>query len=134
MSEPPLNDDDPSPGDDDPEPTSKKSERKRQREKQRRFDLANAFDELAALLSRIEPEELDSSSNSRKKKKKSSEEPELDPADAAGMTRLDLIGRTIDAIGRLHRENLELRHSLEHGRRNNRGGGSGDDKVRTSGS
>lgn len=129
MAEPPHNDDDPSPGDDDAEPTSKKSERKRQREKQRRFDLANAFDELAALLSRIEPEDLDASQNSRRRKKKNSEEPELDPADAAGMTRLDLIGRTIDAIGRLHRENLELRQTLEHSRRNNRGGSAGDDKV-----
>jgi hypothetical protein len=129
MNEAPDDGDLPPGGDpEDQEPTSKKSERKRQREKQRRFDLANAFDELASLLARTEPEDLDSSSGSRKRKKRNADESEIDPADAAGMTRLDLIGRTIDAIRRLHNENLELRQELEHQRRS-RGGGSGDDKV-----
>lgn len=131
MSAAPNHEDDPPTGEEN-ESTSKKSERKRQREKQRRFDLANAFDELATLLSRLEPEELDSSSNSRKqrKRKNSTDEAELDPADAAGMTRLDLIGRTIDSIRRLHRENLELRQALDNQRRLGNTGGSVDDKVR----
>jgi hypothetical protein len=132
MSDAPDDGEIPPPGDlEDYEPSSKKSERKRKREKQRRFDLANAFDELAALLSRIEPEDLDSSSNSRKRKKRNAEESEVDPADAAGMTRLDLIGRTIDAIRRLHNENVELRQALDRQRRG-RDGGSNDEKVRSS--
>jgi hypothetical protein len=133
MNEAPDDGDLPSGDPDDHEPTSKKSERKRQREKQRRFDLANAFDELALLLGRIEPEDLDSSSGSRKRKKRNGDEPDIDPADAAGMTRLDLIGRTILAIRRLHGENHELKQALAQQHRS-RGGGTSDDRVSPLGS
>jgi len=114
----------------DSESTSKKSERKRQREKQRRSDLANAFDELASLLQRIEPEDLDSSTASRRRRRRSatatSDDGNGDPTDTSGMTRLDLIGRTIEAMKRLHHENYDLRRSLEDQRNS---GGTGDDRV-----
>lgn len=123
-------DDDPPTGEDG-ENTSKKSERKRQREKQRRSDLANAFDELANLLSRIEPDDLDASSNSRRRRRRNSADDGAEAdADAAGMTRLDLIGRTVDALRRLHRENAELRQNLlDQQRRSASAMGSNEDTV-----
>ena len=51
--------------------TNKRSERKRQREKQRRTDLTNAFDELAAFIFQIEPEAGDPDVDAKKKRKKS---------------------------------------------------------------
>lgn len=83
----------------------KKSERKRQREKQRRTDLSNAFDELAGVLSGIEPEDM----NAKKRRKKSIGED--GDGDAAGMTRLDLVVRTIDMLKKLHTDNEDLRRS-----------------------
>jgi hypothetical protein len=78
------------------------------------MDLANAFDELAAMLSKIEPdpneeeeeeEELLVNGNKRKKKAVVME----NEADTLGMNRLDLIGRTIDTLRRLHEENIDLK-------------------------
>jgi len=112
--------------------TSKKSERKRQREKQRRSDLASAFDELAALLSRIDPDDMDASSNSKKQRRRRSSsgeaaaEPELD---TSGMTRLDLIGRAIETLRKIYRENTELRQRLDAQRH---GGVNDEDRVRGS--
>lgn len=80
---------------------NKRSERKRQREKQRRFDLSNAFDELAAFIAQVEPESEDADLDGKKKKRKS------DGEDASGITRLDLIGRALHIMKRLHRENEE---------------------------
>lgn len=126
MMSSPAEEDEPLHATDDPETTTKKSERKRQREKQRRSDLANAFDELGALMAKIEPEDLDDSGNSRKRKRgKSTDSHDADQGDSSGMTRLDLIGRTIETIRRLHRENAELKHNLEEMRRK-----AGDEKVR----
>jgi hypothetical protein len=83
-----------------------------EREKQRRMDLANAFDELAAMLSKIEPSEEEKekeeeivNGNKRRKKGPISET----EADTLGMNRLDLIGRTIDTLRRLHEENTDLK-------------------------
>lgn len=112
----------------DTESNSKKSERKRQREKQRRSDLANAFEELSSLLSRIEPEEDDAGGKKRKRRSSVDGSNEADAADSSGMTRLDVIGRTIEILRRLHRENSELKQSLDQPRRD---GGSGDDRVRS---
>jgi hypothetical protein len=93
----------------------KQQQRRRElaeREKQRRTDLANAFDELAAMLSKIEPceeeeEEEEQIVNGNKRKKKGAiSETE---ADTLGMNRLDLIGRTIDTLRRLHEENTDLK-------------------------
>ena len=95
--------------------SAKQQQRRRdlaEREKQRRMDLANAFDELAAMLSKIEPneeeeEEEEEIVNGNKRRKKGSfSETE---ADTLGMNRLDLIGRTIDTLRRLHEENTDLK-------------------------
>jgi hypothetical protein len=81
----------------------KKSERKRQREKQRRTDLSNAFDELATVLGRIEPDDM----TGKKRRKKSIGED--GDGDAAGMTRLDLVVRTVDMLKKIHADNEGLR-------------------------
>jgi hypothetical protein len=83
----------------------KKSERKRQREKQRRTDLSNAFDELATVLSGIEPDDT----TAKKRRKKSIGEAADGDGDAAGMTRLDLVVRTIDMLKKLQAEKEDLR-------------------------
>ena len=88
------------------EPT-KRSERKRQREKQRRFDLSNAFDDLAAFIAEVEPEPGDADSDNKKKRKKAG-----DSEDSAGITRLDLIGRALKIMERLHRENEERKRII----------------------
>lgn len=104
---------------------STKSERKRQRERQRRSDLASAFDELAAILSLIDPDESDSMSTRQKRKKKSvGDSADPDAGDNAGSTRLDLIGKSVEVLRRLHSENIELKRIHE-----NSGEGK-DDKVR----
>lgn len=87
--------------------TTKRSERKRQREKQRRFDLSNAFDELAAFINQVEPEAGDLDLDSKKKRKKSGES-----EDTSGITRLDLIGRAVKIMKRLHRENEERKRII----------------------
>jgi len=116
---------------DDPETSTGKSERKRQREKQRRSDLANAFDELATLLSQIEPGQggASTASGTKKRRRKSGDAAEVDTSGehGSGLTRLDVIGRTIEALRKLHKENLELKQSLAQGRPAR---GGSDDKVR----
>ena len=91
--------------------TSKRSERKRQREKQRRTDLSNAFDELAAFIVQIEPEAGESEMDMKKKRKRSSADV---GDDAGGITRLDLIGRALRIMKRLHRENEERKRMIDH--------------------
>jgi hypothetical protein len=97
--------------------SAKQQQRRRElaeREKQRRMDLANAFDELAAMLSKIEPdpneeeeeEEEEVVKGTKRRKKAPVNEAE---ADTLGMNRLDLIGRTIDTLRRLHEENTDLK-------------------------
>lgn len=98
----------------DKEP-SNRSERKRQREKQRRSDLSNAFDELSAFIAEIEPDPVDNDGDSKKKRKKSG-----DGDDPGGITRLDLIGRAIKIMRRLNAENEDLRYRLAS-MRDNRG-------------
>jgi hypothetical protein len=93
-----------------------KTERKRQREKQRRSDLANAFDELANLISTDTLHfDLDSSQNSkRSRRRRSASQDNVDPSgDASNLTRLDLITRTIETIRGLRRENMELKTRLQ---------------------
>ena len=127
---------------------SRKSERKRQRERQRRSDLASAFDELASLITQIENPAvgggpiLSSSSSGaasldhhhhhyaaaledpakRQRRRRSGVGEELE--DSSGLTRLDLIGRTVGVLRRLQQENAELRGRLMEG-----GGGSGEEQV-----
>lgn len=118
---------------------TKKSERKRKRERQRRSDLTNALDELASLVSQIDPDEsMDGSSAAaaavqKKRRRKSGEEeaaivqPPPSDLDNTNMTRLDLIGRATSVLKRLHSENLELRRRLV----DQQSRSEGDDKVRT---
>jgi hypothetical protein len=86
---------------------TKRSERKRQREKQRRSDLSNAFDELSAFIVQVEPEGGDQDSDVKKKRKKSD-----GGEDASGITRLELIGRAIRIMRRLHTENEERKRII----------------------
>jgi hypothetical protein len=105
--------------------TSKRSERKRQREKQRRSDLSNAFDELAAFIVQVEPEAGESDSDAKKKRKKNE-----GGEDSSGITRLDLIGRALRIMKRLHRENEERKRII--GTLQERGSGShASDNVST---
>ena len=116
---------------DDPESATRKSERKRQREKQRRSDLANAFDELASLLAKIEPGQGDVGAvASKKRRRRSGDVADLDTSgeQGSGLTRLDLIGRAIEALKKLHKENQELKQSADQQGYRARGGS--DDKVR----
>lgn len=94
-----LDENDPNMDEGDP---SKRSERKRRREKQRRFDLSTAFEELASFMAQVEPEDGDGDLDGKKKRKRSGEGDE-----AGGATRLDLIGRALKLMKRLHAENEE---------------------------
>jgi hypothetical protein len=88
--------------DDDNLDDSDKGERKRQREKQRRTDLAIAFEELQAIINTIEP-----LSERRRSASTSSE------ADSGTQfTRLDLIRKSTEALRKIHYENMELRRML----------------------
>lgn len=86
---------------------AKRSERKRQREKQRRSDLSNAFDELATFVIQVEPESGDPDADAKKKRKKSD-----GGEDASGITRLELIGRALRIMRRLHSENEERKRMI----------------------
>jgi Helix-loop-helix DNA-binding domain len=76
------------------------SEVKRENERKRRRDLTTAFDELAALLLKIE----EGDSETCKKKRKLPKDP--------GMTRVDLIMKTVDRMEQLRQENEQLKSSL----------------------
>lgn len=105
--------------------STKRSERKRQREKQRRFDLSTAFDELAAFIVQVEPEAGDVDLDSKKKRKKAGE-----GEDSSGITRLDLINRALKIMKRLHRENEERKRIIAS--MHERGGAHGpNDNVST---
>lgn len=110
--------------------TNKRSERKRQREKQRRTDLTNAFDELAAFIFQIEPEAGDPDVDAKKKRKKSGSGPQRNDhgEESSGITRLDLIGRALRIMKRLHRENEERKRMIEH-MRERRSGQQSNDNV-----
>ncbi|KAL3937471.1 MAG: hypothetical protein SGBAC_007428, partial [Bacillariaceae sp.] len=86
---------------------TKRSERKRQREKQRRSDLSNAFDELAAFVIQVEPESGDPDADAKKKRKKAD-----GGEDASGITRLELIGRALRIMRTLHNENEERKRMI----------------------
>lgn len=114
----------PTPGDDDGDlETNKRSERKRRREKQRRSDLSNAFDELAAFIVQVEPGSNEDDSDKKNKKRKSSDGGE----DSAGITRLDLIGRALRIMKRLYRENEERKRIIAT--IEGRGGGPNDNVI-----
>ena len=100
-----------------PEDPANKSERKRQREKQRRSDLTSAFDALAAAVASVEPdgggEALDPTGGGKKKRRKSNSQSDTgDSNDTGGTTRLDLIGKAVRIIRQLHQENEYRKHLL----------------------
>lgn len=80
---------------------SDKGERKRQREKQRRSDLASAFEELQMALSRIE-HGCDAYGRPIK----------MDRNAETPVTRLGLILQTTETLQRLHHENVHMRYAL----------------------
>ena len=92
-----------------------RSERKRQREKQRRSDLASAFDVLANILLEVEPGADEEGIGQGSRKSSVHDSGEIDHTDPAGqtITRLDLIGETVEAIRRLHTENTKLKNALK---------------------
>jgi len=127
QQQPPLP---PPPEDDLPGGSGRKSERKRQRERQRRSALASAFDELAALLTQIEPEHasslaaggagsenIDSSTGGKARKRRRASATGTDPdlENSARLTQLDLIGRTVGVLRRLQQENVDMRRRLMEG-------------------
>jgi hypothetical protein len=93
----------------EPEGNNKRSERKRQREKQRRSDLSNAFDELAAFIAHVEPESAEDESDKKTKRRKSTDGT---GEESSGITRLELIGRAVRIMKRLHRENEERKRII----------------------
>lgn len=103
---------------------NKRSERKRQREKQRRSDLSGAFDELAAFIVQVEP---DSVEDDHDKKKRRKSDAGAGGDDSAGITRLDLIGRAVRIMKRLHRENEERKRIIAG--MEGRGGATSNDNV-----
>ena len=96
------------------ESAAERSERKRQREKQRRSDLASAFDVLANILLQIEPRSDEAGIGQEGRKSSVQDSGETDHSDSGGqnITRLDLIGETVEAIRRLHSENTKLKSAL----------------------
>jgi hypothetical protein len=94
--------------------STNKSQRKRDREKQRRSDLASAFDELSNLLLLVQ----DFPQAPSQKKAKQEQDT---------LTRFDLIGGTIQCIRKLHRENQELKQHIESQRGSSRINHAGSD-------
>lgn len=97
-----------------------RSERKRNREKQRRSDVNNQFAALTDLLQSVEGYDLDSDV--------SDDEDECEPkkrkinsvgmVNVAPANRVDLIARTIAVMDRLHKVNRSLRQNVKDLRKN----------------
>jgi len=84
-----------------------RSERKRSREKQRRSDVNTQFSDLTALLKKIESE--DAPSDESRKAFIS----ELSTTSANNMNRVDLIGKTISVLNRIHNENSKRKRTID---------------------
>jgi hypothetical protein len=79
---------------------SLRGDKKRLREKQRRLDIASAFEELKVALSMVDP---------------SSNQPTFDgETKNPPPTRLSLIHKSTEALKRVHNENLEMRRVLDN--------------------
>jgi uncharacterized protein Veg len=93
-----------------------KSERKRKREKQRRSELTNSFDDLATFVLQLDAEndEQTGEKDSKKKSRRLSSSNRNDGGDndTGGMTRVDLIMKSLAIMKRLQRENTELKQQL----------------------
>lgn len=92
-----------------------KSERKRQREKQRRSELTNAFDDLSAMVLKMDTadeEDGPDCEGGRKKNRRMSARSDHENDNSGGMTRVDLINRALAIMKRLSQENQDLKQSL----------------------
>jgi len=92
-----------------------RSERKRYREKKRRSDLNREFDQLMTLLVEIDPEvRSEAEERARRGQWKGTAGAQEDNL----LSRVDLIGRTVEVLRRLHRENEQRKqivNQLLHG-------------------
>lgn len=97
--------------------------RKQERERQRRSDLANAFEELSLMLDQIDPE---SNGDESGKAKSQARITDTEAAESTGgLSRIDLLARTMDVLRHLKDENTRLQKlALER-----KPGSSGSDEV-----
>jgi len=84
-----------------------RSERKRSREKQRRSDVNTQFTDLTALLKKIEAEDVQSDETRK------AFTTELSTASSNNMNRVDLIGKTISVLDRIHSENSKRKRTID---------------------
>jgi hypothetical protein len=86
-----------------------RSERKRHREKKRRSDVNRGFDELMTLLLEIDPQvRLEAEERARRGQWKGT----FGAHEENLLSRVDLIGRTVEVLRRIHRENEERKHII----------------------
>lgn len=90
-----------------------RSERKRQRERKRRGELSNAFDELASFVVRMDPEPGDADHHEMGRSKKKRGTKSSDRENCHGISQLDIVGRTLKLLKRLHIENEERKRILD---------------------
>jgi hypothetical protein len=84
-----------------------RSERKKYREKKRRSDVNKGFDELMALLMRVDPGLKAEIEEQEKAKKYQSKVSQSTDGDNHVLNRVDLISRTTMALERMYRQNQE---------------------------
>jgi hypothetical protein len=99
---PPPPEDDPLPPDE--QKSFSRSERKREREIQRRKELARAFNELEKWLRRVDPSFDEDMANERLP---TGGHHQSDPSLASTMTRFNLVSRTTSVLKRLYTENIQ---------------------------
>ena len=86
-----------------------RSERKRHREKKRRSDVNKGFDELMTLLLEIDPTvRAEAEERARRGQWKGNFGAQEDNL----LNRVDLIGRAVEVLRRIHRENEERKHII----------------------
>jgi hypothetical protein len=98
-----------------------RSERKKYREKKRRSDVNKGFDELMALLIRVDPglkAEIETQEKSKRHQNKSCHSTD---ADNHVLNRVHLISRTTMALGRMYRQNQEQKALIAELSREKRG-------------
>merc|ERR1712060_822321 len=84
-----------------------RSERKRSREKQRRSDVNTQFADLTTLLKKIEAEDVQGDEIRK------DFITELSTASSNNMNRVDLIGKTITVLNRIHNDNQKRKRSID---------------------
>lgn len=90
--------------------TMSRSERKRYREKKRRSDVNKGFDDLMNLLIEIDPEvRAEAEERARRGQWKGT----MGAQEENLLSRVDLIGRTVSVLRRLHQENEQRKMIIE---------------------